>query len=76
MELTYCQTWTLESLCALAATTPITAAKLAAVMKHSVPYTETYLRQLEGMGLVRTHHVSGAEAWRPSSDGLLLGVAL
>ncbi|MFI8977416.1 hypothetical protein ACIGO9_31370 [Nocardia asteroides] len=74
--LSYCQSWTLESLCLLAAEVPITAADLAEHLKHNVEYTERYLRQLADLGLVRQHEIGGVPAWRPSPDGALLGTAL
>ncbi|MCA2207685.1 hypothetical protein [Nocardia rosealba] len=76
MTLTRCQDWILQSLCAVVRQSPVTAADLAGQLHHRSQTTETYLRQLEDMGLVRPHQVSGEVGWRPSSDGLLVGTVL
>lgn len=72
-HLTHCQDWILTSLCQFSPTAPITTPDLASKLDHSVRRTELYLEQLVEMGLVRVHEVSGAPAWRPSSDGLAIG---
>ncbi|MEV0684817.1 hypothetical protein AB0I35_13230 [Nocardia sp. NPDC050378] len=76
MTLTHCQDWILQSLCTAAHKSPVTAVDLAAQLHNRPQTTETYLRQLEDMGLVRSHQVSGEVGWRPSSDGLSVGTVL
>ncbi|MFC4373295.1 hypothetical protein ACFO5K_04200 [Nocardia halotolerans] len=75
-HLTRCQDWVLTSLCTLSPVAPITTTDLATQLHHSVHQTEVYLQQLVEMGLVRVHEVSGAPAWRPSSDGRAIGTVL
>ncbi|TDP29854.1 ArsR family transcriptional regulator [Nocardia ignorata] len=76
MTLTRCQDWILQSLCSVARRAPVTAADLADQLQNQAHTTETYLRQLEDMGLVRSHQVSGEVGWRPSGDGLMVGTVL
>ncbi|MFC9966357.1 hypothetical protein ACFVH4_19180 [Nocardia ignorata] len=68
-RLTRCQGWILQSLCAAAATAPVTAEDLGGRLNLATPRAEEYLQQLADKGLALTR----GSTWRPSSDGRLLG---